>query len=263
MTKPATKDLIFVSIQLALFIAFLIPVSLFPFQINDVLKYTSLLLSSIGFVTIFVAFIQLEKNLTPFPTPKENGSLIQTGLYKFVRHPIYSGIILATIFFGLYQQSFWKISIGISLLKNAVRLEWLFEKATEMGIYRIAPLLCERTIHERFKTERMQHILQSAMIQSQQAWLPTLDAPISFNDFISKNTATQQLIAHCEPAEKTSIKAIQPSEDCILLIGPEGDFTIPEIKMATEHHYIPLHLGPTRLRTETAGIFALSVLKIF
>lgn len=156
-----------------------------------------------------------------------------------------------------------KITLGISLLKNAVRLEWLFEKATEMGIYRIAPLLCERTIHERFKTERMQHILQSAMIQSQQAWLPTLDAPISFNDFISKNTATQQLIAHCEPAEKTSIKAIQPSEDCILLIGPEGDFTIPEIKMATEHHYIPLHLGPTRLRTETAGIFALSVLKIF
>lgn len=115
MTKPATKDLIFVSIQLALFIAFLIPVSLFPFHINDVLKYTSLLLSSIGFVTIFIAFIQLEKNLTPFPTPKENGSLIQTGLYKFVRHPIYSGIILATIFFGLYQQSFWKISIGISL----------------------------------------------------------------------------------------------------------------------------------------------------
>ncbi len=115
MKKPATKDLIFVSIQLALFIAFLIPVSLFPFHINDVLKYTSLLLSSIGFVTIFVAFIQLDKNLTPFPTPKKNGSLIQTGLYKLVRHPIYSGIIITTVFFGLYQQSFWKISIGFSL----------------------------------------------------------------------------------------------------------------------------------------------------
>ena len=156
-----------------------------------------------------------------------------------------------------------KITLGISLLKNAVRLEWLFEKATEMGIDRIVPLLCERTIHERFKTERMQHILQSAMIQSQQAWLPTLDAPTPYVDFISKNTATQKLIAHCEPTEKKSIKSLPPTENCILLIGPEGDFTLQEIKLAIDNDYTPINLGPTRLRTETAGIFALSVLKIF
>ena len=115
MKKPATKDLIFVTIQLLLFIVYLFPINIKNFQINDVLKYTSLLLSIAGFVIIFIAFIQLDKNLTPFPTPKDNGSLIQTGLYKLVRHPIYSGIIITTIFFGFYQQSFWKISIGISL----------------------------------------------------------------------------------------------------------------------------------------------------
>jgi len=156
-----------------------------------------------------------------------------------------------------------KIILGISLLKNASRLEWLFEKATEMGVTQIVPLLCQRTIHERFKMERMQGILQSAMIQSQQAWLPQLSAPQSFSHFIQITKATQKLIAHCEEAEKINIKNITPSSDMALLIGPEGDFTPEEIQAATLAQYIPIHLGPTRLRTETAGIFALSVLKIF
>jgi len=156
-----------------------------------------------------------------------------------------------------------KIVLGISLLKNAVRLEWLFEKATEMGIHSIVPLLCERTIHERFKMDRMQHILQSAMIQSQQAWLPLLNTPIAYKDFFNQYKANQQYIAHCEQSSKTSIKALAPSQDCILLIGPEGDFTPKEIEMAMSHQYQAIHLGPTRLRTETAGIFALSVLKNF
>lgn len=160
-------------------------------------------------------------------------------------------------------QSNQKIILGISLLKNAVRLEWLFEKATEMGVHTIVPLLCDRTIHERFKTERMQNILQSAMIQSQQAWLPILTAPIKFEHFVATYHAPQQYIAHCEPTEKLSIKELAPSKDCILLIGPEGDFSPAEIAHALLHKYQAIHLGPTRLRTETAGIFALSVLKKF
>lgn len=154
-----------------------------------------------------------------------------------------------------------KITLGISLLKNAVRLEWLFEKATEMGIYQIIPLLCERTIHERFKMERMQHIIQSAMIQSQQAWLPLLAAPTSFENCIHTYTSSQCLIAHCESTDKKNIKEIPLSNEIILLIGPEGDFTIKEIETAIEANYTPIHLGQNRLRTETAGIFALSVLK--
>jgi 16S rRNA (uracil1498-N3)-methyltransferase len=161
------------------------------------------------------------------------------------------------------ERSQQKITLGISLLKNATRLEWLFEKATEMGIHAIIPLICERTIHERFKMDRMQNILQSAMIQSQQTWMPKLTMPIDFGNFIKDYKGAQQLIAHCEPADKTNIKAIIPNDDCILLIGPEGDFSPTEIEIATANNYEAIHLGPTRLRTETAGIFALSVLKKF
>jgi len=156
-----------------------------------------------------------------------------------------------------------KITLGISLLKNAVRLEWLFEKATEMGIHQIVPIICERTIHERFKMDRMQNILQSAMIQSQQAWLPLLSEPTAFNAFMHKHKASVNLIAHCEPSEKKNIKEIVALNDVNLLIGPEGDFSSAEIGMAISNNYTPIQLGPTRLRTETAGIFALSVLKIF
>lgn len=161
------------------------------------------------------------------------------------------------------EHSQQKIILGISLLKNATRLEWLFEKATEMGIHTIVPLICERTIHERFKMDRMQNILQSAMIQSQQTWLPILTIPIDFTNFIKDHNAAQKLIAHCEPADKKNIKDILPGDDCLLLIGPEGDFSPNEISIASGNNYEAIHLGPTRLRTETAGIFALSVLKKF
>jgi len=156
-----------------------------------------------------------------------------------------------------------KITLGISLLKNAVRLEWLFEKATEMGIHQIVPLICERTIHERFKMDRMQNIIQSAMIQSQQAWLPSLSEPIALNAFMQQQKASVNLIAHCESSDKKNIKEIVALEDVNLLIGPEGDFSSSEIATAISNNYTPIQLGPTRLRTETAGIFALSVLKIF
>ena len=156
-----------------------------------------------------------------------------------------------------------KLHLGISLLKNAVRLEWLFEKATEMGVTAITPLICERTIHERFKTERMQQIIQSAMIQSQQTWLPILAEPTPYSHFIAHSSAAQKLIAHCEPAKKVSIKSITPGNDLALLIGPEGDFSPAEIEAAIAKDFTPIDLGPSRLRTETAGIFALSVLKNF
>jgi 16S rRNA (uracil1498-N3)-methyltransferase len=156
-----------------------------------------------------------------------------------------------------------KIVLGISLLKNVTRLEWLFEKATEMGVHTIVPLICERTIHERFKNDRMQNILQSAMIQSQQVWLPILTEPTTYGNFIKTYKASQQLIAHCEPADKTSIKDLATGNDCVLLIGPEGDFSPKEIREAIALNYTEIHLGPTRLRTETAGLFALSVLKKF
>jgi 16S rRNA (uracil1498-N3)-methyltransferase len=142
-------------------------------------------------------------------------------------------------------------------------LEWLFEKATEMGVTAIIPMLCERTIFEKFKMDRMQNIVQSAMIQSQQTWLPQIATPVKFKEVIATQKNTQKLIAHCETGIKMDIKKIQAAQDCILLIGPEGDFSPTEIALALEKDYQAIHLGPTRLRTETAGLYAISILKTF
>jgi 16S rRNA (uracil1498-N3)-methyltransferase len=156
-----------------------------------------------------------------------------------------------------------KITLGIGLLKNLTRLEWLLEKATEMGVYEIMPLLCEHTLFEKFKLERFQNILQSAMIQSQQVWLPLLATPVKFKEAIQDQKQSQKLIAHCEAGDKLNIKKIEATSDCLLLIGPEGDFSQAEIEFALSHNFQAIHLGPTRLRTETAALFALSVLKKF
>lgn len=115
MKKPATKDIFFVSIQLLLFIAFVLPIVVYSFQLNNIFKYAAFAIAMIGLLIIALAILQLNKNLTPFPTPKVSGTLVQTGLYKFVRHPIYSGIILTTLGFGFFEGNFFKITIGFSL----------------------------------------------------------------------------------------------------------------------------------------------------
>lgn len=115
MKHRAKKDVWFVSIQLLLFILYFIPFFTIALNLNILLTYTGLAIAVLGFLVIIVAILQLNKNLTPFPTPIDRGTLIQTGLYKFVRHPIYSGIILGAFGFGIYQESLWKMSIGLVL----------------------------------------------------------------------------------------------------------------------------------------------------
>lgn len=153
-----------------------------------------------------------------------------------------------------------QVSIAISLLKNASRLEWFLEKATEIGVTNIQPLICTRTEHARFKTDRMQGILVSAMLQSQQVWLPVLEEPIAFEKYIANSNWQQKLIAHCEDDTKQFIKDLPISDSTEILIGPEGDFTTAEIESALQKDYIPVSLGDTRLRTETAGIVAATLL---
>jgi len=154
-----------------------------------------------------------------------------------------------------------KTVIGISLLKNASRFEWFLEKATELGISEIIPLLCQRTERQHFRMDRMSNIIISAMLQSQQAWLPLLHEPVKFEDALSENTSLQKMIAHCEVSEKELLNKISLSTNLQLLIGPEGDFSHEEIKKALNKKYIPVSLGNTRLRTETAGITAAVLLK--
>ncbi len=154
-----------------------------------------------------------------------------------------------------------QVCIAISLLKNPSRFEWFLEKATEIGVSEIVPLICEHTEKENFRFDRMQNILVSAMLQSKQTWLPQLHQSTKFNAFINKDFDGLKLIAHCIEEEKKSIDYVaNQHKNKLILIGPEGDFSITEIKTALEKNFIPVTLGITRLRTETAGIVAATLL---
>ncbi|MDF2383785.1 16S rRNA (uracil(1498)-N(3))-methyltransferase [Nostoc ellipsosporum NOK] len=147
-----------------------------------------------------------------------------------------------------------RTSIAISLLKNPSRFEWFLEKATEIGIREIIPLLSARTEKDKFRTDRMQTICISAMLQSRQCWLPLLHEPTSFGQVIQQASQPLKFIAHCEDRPRQPLWQQDRSEDMLLLIGPEGDFTTTEIDQALEAGFTPVTLGATRLRTETAGI---------
>ena len=153
------------------------------------------------------------------------------------------------------------VCIAISLLKNTARFEWFLEKATEIGVKEIIPLVCARTEKERFRFDRMQHIIISAMLQSQQCRLPRLHEPTAFGKALHL-PFEKKFIAHCEPGSKTELTSqhIDPFSSQLILIGPEGDFTPEEISLAIENKCLPVSLGQTRLRTETAGIAATVIL---
>ena len=153
-----------------------------------------------------------------------------------------------------------KVSIALSPVKNNSRLEWFLEKATEIGISEIVPLICKRTERQHFRYSRMNGILISAMLQSQQCWLPVLQEPIGFESFVTRSLYTQKFIAHCIDEEKRELKNFTLAADNQLLIGPEGDFTPQEIQFATENSYMPVSLGNTRLRTETAALVGATLL---
>jgi len=157
-----------------------------------------------------------------------------------------------------------KVCIAVSPVKNTGRFEWFLEKATEMGVSEIVPLLCHRTEKQHFRHDRMKGILVSAMLQSQQVWLPVLHEGIKFEKYIEyiKSGSSQKFIAHCDEQNKTSLRGWlnrsthQLINSSTILIGPEGDFTKEEIALALENDFIPVALGDTRLRTETAAMVA-------
>jgi 16S rRNA (uracil1498-N3)-methyltransferase len=160
-----------------------------------------------------------------------------------------------------------QIAIAISLLKNTSRFEWFLEKATEIGVQTIIPLLCERTEREHFRHDRMKSILVSAMLQSQQSWLPVLHEPISYEQLFRQEEVmgtAQKFIAHCMEDARKDLReeAVSSLPSQIILIGPEGDFTSAEISLALQHQFVPVTLGDNRLRTETAGVVAATLLKL-
>ncbi|KAA1245349.1 16S rRNA (uracil(1498)-N(3))-methyltransferase [Aquimarina sp. RZ0] len=151
----------------------------------------------------------------------------------------------------------YNIHLVVAPTKMNDRYEWFLEKATEIGVQEITPVICDHSERKVIKLERFERILQSAMKQSLQYYLPKLNPVISFTNFIKYKKTDQLLIAHCEEAKKQAIKEVLiPGNDITILIGPEGDFSNKEIEIALQSGYTPVTLGETRLRTETAAIIA-------
>ncbi|QOD60573.1 16S rRNA (uracil(1498)-N(3))-methyltransferase [Polaribacter haliotis] len=152
------------------------------------------------------------------------------------------------------------LHIAIAPTKLNDRTEWFLEKATEIGIDEITPIICSNSERRVVKLERFEKIIQSAMKQSLKFTLPKLNAPIKFNEFINQDFEGNLCIAHCEDQQKNQLKSvIKPSEKTTILIGPEGDFSTEEIKKALGKKCIPISLGESRLRTETAALVAVNI----
>lgn len=152
----------------------------------------------------------------------------------------------------------YRLHIAISPVKNDDRLEWFIEKAVETGIDEITPMICSRTEKKRIRKDRLDGLILSAMKQSVRSYLPQLNEPLSFREFIAGERTGKRLIACCDAGiERIMINtAFSPGEEVTVLIGPEGDFTPEEVSLAMQHGFIPVHMGPNRLRTETAGVVA-------
>jgi 16S rRNA (uracil1498-N3)-methyltransferase len=149
------------------------------------------------------------------------------------------------------------LHLAVAPTKINDRFEWFLEKATEIGIDQITPILCERSERKTIKMERLERIIQSATKQSLQAFLPRLNPLTPLDDFLTLESNSLRFIAHCEEGEKIELnRCVAADKDVVILIGPEGDFSPNEIKKALDQQYRPVSLGRNRLRTETAAIVA-------
>lgn len=156
------------------------------------------------------------------------------------------------------------LHIAIAPTKLNDRFEWFLEKATEIGIDEITPIICEHSERKVVKTERMEKIIHAAAKQSLKFYFPKINKPTTFKKFITIPFDGKKLIAHCEKTEKSSLKSTLKKQDkTLILIGPEGDFSPNEIQQSLEHNYIPVSLGKSRLRTETAGVVAVHSVAFF
>ncbi|MEO9510692.1 MAG: 16S rRNA (uracil(1498)-N(3))-methyltransferase [Flavobacteriaceae bacterium] len=154
----------------------------------------------------------------------------------------------------------YSLHVAVAPTKMNDRYEWFLEKATEIGIDEITPIICENSERKVIKQERMERVLQSAMKQSLQTYLPKLNPPISYKEFMDSEMDGLQFIAHCGEGEKMELKRrVAADKDLVILIGPEGDFSKTEIELANAKGFVPVSLGNNRLRTETAAIVACSI----
>ena len=164
-----------------------------------------------------------------------------------------------------YQPRPFFLHLAVAPTKNPARLEWLVEKAVEIGIDRITPLLCDHSERMHLKTERLDRIALSAMKQSLKARRPTIDPATSLDDLLASLPAPSpdacRLLCHCADSDRRTLRQLYtPGQSALVLIGPEGDFSPREIALALDHGFQPVTLGDSRLRTETAALYAITVL---
>ena len=151
----------------------------------------------------------------------------------------------------------FRLHLAVAPTKMNDRYEWFLEKATEIGIQEITPIICDHSERKVINNERFDKILLAAMKQANELYLPKLNPAITFKEFMNLKTDDIKYIAHCEETDKKTLKSVlQPNQNVTLLIGPEGDFSQKEITLALSNDYIPVSLGNARLRTETAAIVA-------
>lgn len=157
----------------------------------------------------------------------------------------------------------FSVHLAIAPTKNADRMEWMVEKAVEIGIDKISFIQCKTSERKTINLERLEKIVISAMKQSQKAWLPEIAPMIPFERFISASGGTEKFIAHVDSQNPIQLKsAARPSGNYLILIGPEGDFTNDELAVAHSAGFQKVRLGPSRLRTETAGLAAIMTLNL-
>lgn len=155
------------------------------------------------------------------------------------------------------------LHLALAPTKNIDRMEWLAEKATEIGFDELTFLNCQWSERRIVKGERIEKILISAMKQSLKARLPKLNDITDFVQFVKQPVGGQKFIAHCHEGEKTPLRqALQPAQDALVLIGPEGDFSPDEVALAVAEGFTPVTLGNTRLRTETAALVAVHLMNL-
>ncbi|MBP3763456.1 MAG: 16S rRNA (uracil(1498)-N(3))-methyltransferase [Bacteroidales bacterium] len=155
----------------------------------------------------------------------------------------------------------FSIHLAVAPTKNPSRMEWLVEKAVEVGVGEITLLRCDHSERSFLKTDRLQKIALSAMKQSLHTVLPTIHEAVPMREWVASAAPTGlRLIAHCEAGQPRTplAKALTAGRDATLLIGPEGDFSTEEIASALQQGFLPVSLGPSRLRTETAALYAVT-----
>jgi 16S rRNA (uracil1498-N3)-methyltransferase len=152
----------------------------------------------------------------------------------------------------------YRLHLAVAPTKLNDRYEWFLEKATEIGVTEITPIICDHSERKVINHERYNKIIQSAMKQSLKAYLPILHEAITLKNFLSQEHSEEiKCIAHCENIDKQSLKSVvKKNKDTLILIGPEGDFSINEINRAIALKITPITLGNSRLRTETAAVLA-------